>query len=163
MCVALAALDATVNLTGPEGERSVPVTDFHLLPGDTPHVETVLRSGELVTSVDLPPWPLVSGDYVKVRDRASYAFALISAAVLLRIEEGRVAVARIALGGVAHKPWRAYAAEELLIGAAADEAAFARAAEEALAEARPLEHNAFKAEMARRLVRRTLIDLAGRS
>ncbi|MEV0143856.1 MULTISPECIES: xanthine dehydrogenase family protein subunit M [unclassified Nonomuraea] len=163
MCVALAALDATVNLTGPDGERSVPVTDFHLLPGETPHVETVIRSGELVTSVDLPPEQPWHGDYVKVRDRASYAFALVSLAVLLHVEHGRTVAARVALGGVAHKPWRAYAAEEQLTGAAADEAAFDRAAEATVAEARPLHHNAFKAELARRLVRRTLVELAGRS
>ncbi|WP_101786539.1 FAD binding domain-containing protein [Nonomuraea indica] len=163
MCVALAALDATVNLTGPDGERSVPVTGFHLLPGGTPHVETVLRNGDLITSVDLPPERPWHGDYVKVRDRASYAFALVSLAVLLDVRHGRTVAARIALGGVAHKPWRAYSAEEQLVGAAADEAAFDRAAAAAVAEARPLDHNAFKAELARRLVRRTLVELAGQS
>ncbi|MEV4111565.1 xanthine dehydrogenase family protein subunit M [Nonomuraea sp. NPDC049695] len=168
MCVALAALDATVNLTGQDGERSVPITDFHRLPGETPHKETVLREGELVTSVDLPPEQPGPGDYVKVRDRASYAFALVSVAASLRVESGRIAGARIALGGVAPKPWRAYAAEELLVGAVTGEAAaggavFGRAAEEAVAGAAPLEHNAFKVELARRLVRRTLIELAGRS
>ncbi|GAA3587417.1 xanthine dehydrogenase family protein subunit M [Nonomuraea rosea] len=160
MCVALAALDATVNLTGPDGDRNVPVSDFHLLPGETPQVETALRKGELVTSVDLPPWPPVRGAYVKVRDRASYAFALVSVAVLLQVEGGRIAVARIALGGVAHKPWRAYGAEELLTGAAADEPVFGAAAAEAVAEARPLRHNAFKTELARRLIRRTLGELS---
>ncbi|MEV4174134.1 xanthine dehydrogenase family protein subunit M [Nonomuraea sp. NPDC049709] len=160
MCVALAALDATVNLTGPEGDRSVPITDFHLLPGATPQVETVLRDGELVTSVDLPPWPPVRGTYVKVRDRASYAFALVSAAVLLEAQEGTITVARIALGGVAAKPWRAYAAEELLTGAATNEQAFDEAAQEAVAGARPLRHNAFKIELARRLIRRTLVELS---
>ena len=160
MCVALAALDATVNLTGPAGERSVPITEFHLTPGDTPHIETVLRDGELVTSVDLPPWPPVRGAYVKVRDRASYAFALASVAVLLHVEAGEITLARIALGGVATKPWRAYAAEELLVGAAANGAAFDRAAELAVAGAEPLEQNVFKVELARRLVRRTLGELA---
>ncbi|MGW3352760.1 FAD binding domain-containing protein [Nonomuraea rubra] len=159
MCVALAALGATVNLTGPGGDRSVPVADFHLLPGETPDVETVLRAGELVTSVDLPPWPHVRGTYVKVRDRASYAFALVSAAVLLHVENGRIATARIALGGVAPKPWRAYAAEELLAGAPPDERIFAEAARAAVAGARPLGHNAFKIELAARLVRRTLVEL----
>ncbi|MEV0236270.1 xanthine dehydrogenase family protein subunit M [Nonomuraea sp. NPDC050786] len=163
MCVALAALDATVNLTGRDGERSVPITDFHRLPGETPHQETVLREGELVTSVDLPPEQPGHGDYVKVRDRASYAFALVSVAASLRVENGRITRARVALGGVAPKPWRAYAAEQLLAGAAAGEAAFGRAAEEAVAGATPLEQNAFKVELARRLVRRTLIELAGRS
>ncbi|MEV0384932.1 xanthine dehydrogenase family protein subunit M [Nonomuraea sp. NPDC050643] len=160
MCVALAALDATVNLTGPEGDRSVPVSDLHLLPGDTPQVETVLRSGELVTSVDLPPWPPARGAYVKVRDRASYAFALVSVAVLVQVHEGTITLARIALGGVAPKPWRAYAAEELLTGAAADERTFGAAAEEAVVGARPLRHNGFKAELARRLIRRTLVKLS---
>ncbi|MEU8403949.1 xanthine dehydrogenase family protein subunit M [Nonomuraea sp. NPDC048892] len=160
MCVALAALGATVNLTGPEGDRSVPVMDFHHLPGATPEIETVLRGGELVTSVDLPPWPPARGAYVKVRDRVSYAFALVSAAVLLRIEGGRIATARIALGGVALKPWRAYAAEDLLTGAPPDERIFEEAAREAVAEARPLRHNAFKIEMAARLIRRTLVELA---
>ncbi|MEU1726632.1 FAD binding domain-containing protein [Actinomadura sp. ATCC 39365] len=160
MCVALAALDATVNLTGPKGTRSVPFTGFHVLPGLTPQVETVLRDGELVTSVDLPPAPPGRGAYAKVRDRAGFAFALVSTAVLLHVEDGRIVFARVALGGVAHKPWRAHAAEDLLTGAVPDASAFARAAGVALAEARPLRHNAFKPVLAARLLRHTLTELA---
>ncbi|MEU5862008.1 xanthine dehydrogenase family protein subunit M [Nonomuraea sp. NPDC047529] len=160
MCVALAVLDATVNLTGPEGERSVPFTGFHVLPGLTPQVETVLRDGELVTSVDLPPAPPGHGTYAKVRDRAGFAFALVSTALLLHVEDGRIVFARVALGGVAHKPWRARAAEDLLEGAPADAASFERAASLALADARPLRHNGFKPILATRLVRRTLTELA---
>ncbi|MFD1544220.1 FAD binding domain-containing protein [Nonomuraea guangzhouensis] len=164
MCVALAALDAVVNVQGPGGvRRAVPFTDFHRLPGRTPDVETELRDGELITSVDLPPDLPGQAAYVKVRDRASYAFALVSVAVLLRVERGRTAAVRIALGGVAHKPWRAYSAEEMLTGAVADEPAFRLAAEEAVAEARPRRHNGFKVQLAERLIRRTLTELAGLS
>jgi xanthine dehydrogenase YagS FAD-binding subunit len=164
MCVALAALDAVVNVHGPGGvRRAVPLTDFHRLPGRTPDVETELRDGELITSVDLPPGPPGQAAYVKVRDRASYAFALVSVAVLLRVEQGRTAAVRIALGGVAHKPWRAYSAEEMLTGAVAEEPAFRLAAEEAVAEAHPRQHNGFKVELAERLIRRTLTELAGPS
>ncbi|MEU7856988.1 xanthine dehydrogenase family protein subunit M [Nonomuraea sp. NPDC049141] len=164
MCVALAALDAVVNVQGPGGvRRAVPLTDFHRLPGRTPDVETELRDGELITSVDLPPGRPGQAAYVKVRDRASYAFALVSVAVLLRVEEGRTAAVRIALGGVAHKPWRAYSAEKLLTGAVAEAPAFRLAAEEAVAEARPRRHNGFKVELAERLIRRTLTELAGLS
>ncbi|SEG91766.1 xanthine dehydrogenase YagS FAD-binding subunit [Nonomuraea solani] len=162
MCVALAALGATVNLAGVHGARAVPVTDFHLLPGRTPHVETVLGN-DLVTSVDLPPGLPAHGAYVKVRDRASFAFALVSVAVLLHVEDGGIGTVRIALGGVAARPWRAYEAEELLTGAAPDERAFREAAVAALAGARPLRDNAFKAELARRLIQRTLTELAGPS
>jgi xanthine dehydrogenase YagS FAD-binding subunit len=138
----------------------VPLTEFHRLPGDTPHIETVLEPGELVTAIDLPPAPAGRTTYVKVRDRASYAFALVSVAVLLDVEAGTTKSARIALGGVAHKPWRAYGAEELLIGAAATPATFRRAAEEAVADARPYRHNAFKRELSTRLIHRTLVELA---
>lgn len=153
MCVALAALDATVNVAG--RDAAVPLAGFHRLPGDSPHVETVLEPGELITSIDLPEMPGRSV-YLKVRDRATYAFALVSAAVLMRVEEGRVAAARIALGGVAHKPWRAYAAERLLTGEPVHDDLLRQAAEAAVAGARPREHNAFKPELATRLVRRAL-------
>ncbi|WP_102143122.1 FAD binding domain-containing protein [Mycobacterium hubeiense] len=161
LCVALAALDAVVQLRGADGvQRAVPLTEFHRLPGETPHVETVLAPGELVTAVDLPPAPQGRMTYVKVRDRASFAFALISVAVVLDTQEGRVRAARIALGGVAHKPWRAFQAEENLIGAPAEDQTFRHAAGEALASARPYQHNAFKPELARRLIHRTLVELA---
>ncbi|HUR09007.1 MAG TPA: xanthine dehydrogenase family protein subunit M [Nonomuraea sp.] len=164
MCVALAALDAVVNVQGPGGvRRAVPLTDFHRLPGRTPDIETELLDGELITSVDLPPGRPGQAAYAKVRDRAGYAFALVSVAVLLHVEQGRTAAVRIALGGVAHKPWRAYSAEEMLTGAVAEEPAFRLAAEEAVAEARPRRHNGFKVELAERLIRRTLTELAGLS
>ncbi|MEW1845647.1 xanthine dehydrogenase family protein subunit M [Nonomuraea angiospora] len=153
MCVALAALDAVVNIAGRD---PVPLVDFHLLPGDTPHVETVLRPGELVTSIDLPPVPPGHSVYLKVRDRASYAFALVSVAVSTHLEDGRASRVRIALGGVAPRPWRAYEAERLLTGTSLDDHLIDQAAELALADARPREHNAFKPELARRLIRRAL-------
>jgi xanthine dehydrogenase YagS FAD-binding subunit len=161
MCVALTALDAVVNIEGPRGtRRAVPLTEFHRLPGETPHIETVLEHGELVTAIDLPPAPPGRTSYTKVRDRASFAFALSSVAVRLHVEAGRTASARIALGGVAHKPWRAYATEELLTGAPPEPAVFRRAAQEAVSGAHPLRHNAFKVELVQRLVYRTLTDLA---
>jgi xanthine dehydrogenase YagS FAD-binding subunit len=153
MCVALAALDATVTIAGRD---PVPLVDFHRLPGDTPQVETVLAPGELITSIDLPPTRPCRSVYLKVRDRASYAFALVSAAVLVSIEDGRATTVRIALGGVAHKPWRAYEAEQLLTGTTPDDDLIGQAAELALADARPREHNAYKPELARRLIRRAL-------
>ncbi|WP_433436550.1 FAD binding domain-containing protein [Nonomuraea sp. CA-141351] len=153
MCVALAALDAQVNIAGRD---PVPLADFHRLPADTPHVETVLGPGELITSVDLPAALPGYSVYLKVRDRASYAFALVSVAVLVRMEGGQAASVRIALGGVAHKPWRAYEAERLLTGTPLDDNLIHQAAEQALADARPLQHNAFKPELARRLIYRAL-------
>jgi xanthine dehydrogenase YagS FAD-binding subunit len=160
MCVALAALDAAVTVEGPGGtRRRVPVTGLHRLPGDSPHIETVLAPGELVTAVDLPaPRPGRSA-YVKVRDRASYAFALISAAAQVHVEAGRIALARIALGGVAAKPWRAYRAEDLLIGSEPSAGTFRRSTAEAVAGARTRRDNAFKPELARRLIERTLTEL----
>jgi xanthine dehydrogenase YagS FAD-binding subunit len=161
MCVALAALDAVVQIQGARGaRRSIPLVDFHRLPGETPQIETELAHGELIVAVDLPPPMAGRSTYVKVRDRASYAFALVSVAALLDVQEGQIRSARLALGGVAHKPWRAWAAEELLIGAQADEALFRRAAEQAVAGARTYQHNAFKVELAKRLIARTLADLA---
>lgn len=162
MCVALAALDAVILLSGPEGERSVAFTDFHLLPGETPQIETVLRPGELITAVELPKLALAANStYRKVRDRASYAFALVSVAAALEVENGVVRDVRLALGGVAMKPWRAFKAEEFLRGKPATAANFQAAAERELAEAKPLEDNAFKIELAKRTITAVLEQLSG--
>ena len=160
MCVALAALDAQVELEGPQGARTVPLTDLHRLPGDTPQVETELRPGELITAVTLPPPPAGRATYRKVRDRASYAFALVSVAAVLEVEGGTVRSVRLALGGVAHKPWRARAAEAALTGGPATPDAFRQAAEAELAPARGLRDNAFKIELAGRVIADTLGKLA---
>ena len=153
MCVAMAALDATVQVKGPNGERTIPFMDFHRLPGDTPQKDTNLQSGELVTYVTLPAMPFAArSHYLKVRDRASYAFALVSVASTLDIEGGVIKQARIALGGVAHKPWRAEKAEKLLVGKMAGEAAFHMAAEEALRGAHTFKYNSFKVELAKRAI-----------
>ena len=162
MCVALAALDAAVVLSGPEGERTVPFTSFHLLPGDTPQIETVLLPGELITAVELPQLALAANStYRKVRDRASYAFALVSVAAALEVENGAVRDVRLALGGVAMKPWRAYKAEDFLRGKPATAENFQAAAALELADARPLQDNAFKIELAKRTVTAVLEQLAG--
>lgn len=162
MAVALAALDAEVGILGPDGARCLPVTDLHRLPGDQPDLDTVLAPGELVTHVALPAPPAgARSTYVKVRDRASYAFALVSVAAVLAVEDGRVMAARLALGGVAHKPWRAFAAEDQLVGQPATADSFTAAASLALREARPLRHNGFKIELARRVIAATLHELAG--
>jgi len=153
MCVALAALDASVNVTGPSGERRVPFTDFHRLPGDTPEIDTNLAHGELITSIDLPAASSgLASTYRKIRDRASYAFALVSVAAALRAEGGRTRDVRLALGGVAHKPWRASVAEEFLKDKAPTPDNFSRAAAAELAQAVPLRHNAFKVELAKRTI-----------
>jgi xanthine dehydrogenase YagS FAD-binding subunit len=157
MCVALMALDAVVHTRGPAGERQIPMADLHLLPVDHPERESVLLHGELVISVRLPARPqMAQSRYLKVRDRASYAFALTSAAATLQVEGGKIREARLALGGVGTKPWRSVEAEQALVGQRPDPAAFARAAEAALAEAHPRKHNAFKVELARRTIVRTL-------
>jgi xanthine dehydrogenase YagS FAD-binding subunit len=157
MCVALAALDARVVIRGARGERGVPLIDFHLLPGDHPERETVLAPGELITSVEIPAMPAaIRSTYVKVRDRASYAFALASAAVVLDLDNGTVRQARIAMGGVGTKPWRAHEAEAMLAGRRADAASFRAAAETALAGAVPRSHNRFKIELATRTIVRAL-------
>jgi xanthine dehydrogenase YagS FAD-binding subunit len=162
MSVALAALDATVHLEGGDGARIVPINEFYRLPGETPHIETVLRPGELITAIELPALPLAAHSaYRKVRDRSSYAFALVSVAAALRVEHGVVAEARVALGGVAHKPWRASVAEAALVGGPATEAAFRAAAQAELAAAKPLRDNAFKIELAVRTLTAVLVDLAG--
>lgn len=163
MCVALAMLDAVIHLCGPEGERSIPLTDFHVLPNATPQVETVLKRGELITGIELPPpsEAVTHSEYRKVRDRSSYAFALISVAGGLALADGRVTEARIALGGVAAKPWRATRAEAALIGVSPTEEAFLAAIREELAGAQPLSGNAFKIGLVERTVVAVLADLAG--
>ena len=161
MCVALAALDAVVTVTGRNGSRNIPLTAFHRLPGDTPHMETLLEQGELITAVTLPPNGIAAhSHYRKVRDRASYAFALVSVAAGLEMEGGTIKDVRLALGGVAHKPWRAERAEAALRGGPATEATFRRAAEAELAQAQPLRDNAFKIELAKRVIADTLGKLA---
>ena len=153
MAVALAALDAVVTIEGSSGSRDVPLVDFHLLPGATPQIETVLQPGELITSVTLPQASFAGQcSYRKVRDRSSYAFALVSVAALLEVADGNVKTVRIALGGVAHKPWRAAIAEAALIGGPATVAAFQAAAQAELAPAHGLRDNSFKIELARRLI-----------
>ena len=161
MAVALAALDATIHLDGSDGPRTLPLVELHRLPGATPEIESALRPRELITAVELPATPFaVRSSYRKVRDRASYAFALISVAAALDIEDGTIREARLALGGVAHKPWRAAAAEEALRGAPAVEASFRRAANAALKEAVGLAHNAFKIDLAKRVIVASLEELA---
>lgn len=153
-CVPLVALGAVVEVEGPAGQREIPLRNFHLLPGDTPERESVLGSGELVVALRLPAEAAgfaAHARYVKLRERTSYAVAVVSAAAALRLEGGRIVEARLAFCGVAAKPWRAEAAEATLAGAAPDAAAFRRAAEIALAEAKPSGDNAFKIELARRI------------
>ncbi|MBV9127017.1 MAG: xanthine dehydrogenase family protein subunit M [Verrucomicrobia bacterium] len=162
MCVALAALEAVVRVQGPKGEREIPFGEFHTLPGEHLENDTVLGKDELITAVDLPAAPWVKhSHYLKVRDRASYAFALVSVAAVLEIDGGTIKQARIALGGVAHKPWRAKEAEQKLAGSRADEAAFRAAADAALAGAKGYKYNSFKIELARRAIVRALGTLAG--
>jgi xanthine dehydrogenase YagS FAD-binding subunit len=161
MAVPLAALGAVVHVEGADGPRMVPMPGFHRLPGDEPDRDTVLGPGELVTAVEVPAVPFaVRSRYRKVRDRASFAFALVSVAVALDTVDGVVRDCRIALGGVAHVPWRAELAESALRGSPATEAHFARAASIELAQARPLPRNAFKVPLARNVMVRTLLDLA---
>jgi xanthine dehydrogenase YagS FAD-binding subunit len=161
MCVALAALDAVIRVEGPGGAREISMTEFHRLPGDTPEVDTNLRSDELIVAVDLPSSAFAKrSGYLKVRDRAQYAFALVSVAVGLDIKNGKIEAARLALGGVAHKPWRSIAAEQALTGAKADAQTFTAAAEAAVRGAVPQKHNAFKIEMAKRAVVRILNEVA---
>ena len=162
MAVALAALDAVVRVLGPNGERTIPLVGFHRLPGDEPQHDTVLEHGELITAVDLPPLAFATRSrYRKVRDRASYAFALVSVAAALDVTDGVVRDVRIAFGGVAHVPWRATKAEVMLRGAPATEETFRRAADAELADAQPLPGNAFKVPLARNVLVRTLLDLIG--
>jgi xanthine dehydrogenase YagS FAD-binding subunit len=157
MCVALAALRARVRVRGPRGERTIAFEQFHRLPGDLPQRDTSLAAGELVLGVDLPPDGFAGhAHYLKLRDRASYAFALVSVAAALDVRGGVVHDAALALGGVAHKPWRRPDAEARLIGRAPTDAAFAEAADALLAGARPATQNAFKVTLARRAIVRAL-------
>ena len=157
MSVALAALDAVVVVINPAGERLIPFDQFHRLPGTTPQFDSVLEPGEMITAVDLPASPFAPhSHYLKVRDRASYAFALVSVAAALDIEEGMVRAARIALGGVAHKPWRVIAAEELLAGRALSDSLCQQAAELLTAGAHSYTDNHFKIRLAQRAVVRSL-------
>ena len=162
LCVALAALDARVHLESPRGKRTLPFVELHRLPGERPEFDTVLEPGELITAVELPALPLAArSTYRKVRDRSSYAFALVSVAAALEIRDGRIDDIRLALGGVAHKPWRATKAEALLRGGPATAQAFRNAALAELADAKPLSDNAFKIPLATRTIVAVLGDLAG--
>jgi xanthine dehydrogenase YagS FAD-binding subunit len=164
MCVALAALDAVVQVHGPKGARSIPFTEFHRLPGTTPHIETNLQAGELITAVDLPSITYARRSYyVKARDRHSYAFALVSVAAVIDLAaDGTIRQAHLALGGVAMKPWRARKAEAALAGKKPDRDAIVAAANAELADARGYPGNAFKIELARRCIRRAVRLAAGR-
>jgi xanthine dehydrogenase YagS FAD-binding subunit len=160
--VALTALEAVVQVEGPDGERSIPIGEFYRLPGTTPHLDTNLRPGELITAIDLPAAANPAGDgtvrsrYLKVRDRNSFAFALVSVAAVVETDGSTIRRARIALGGVAHKPWRVPEAERALEGKKAGEPAFRAAAEIIVQGAKVHRHNAFKVELARRSVVRAL-------
>ncbi|HEX4704292.1 MAG TPA: xanthine dehydrogenase family protein subunit M [Pseudonocardiaceae bacterium] len=160
MAVALVLLDATVEVESTRGRRRIPIAEFHRLPGDTPHVETSLAADELITAVELPPVPVAANSrYRKVRDRASYGFALVSVAAALDVEDGVVTSVRLALGGVGTKPWRASEAERLLTGQPATEESFLRAADAELGSAAVTAQNAFKVELARRTITATLRQL----
>ena len=162
LAVALTALEAQVVIEGDRGERTIPLSEFYRLPGDQPQHETSLEDGDLITAVELRIDPLYArSHYLKVRDRASYEFALVSVACALRLDAGAIAGARLALGGVATVPWRAAAAENALIGNAPGDAAYRAAAERALEGALPREHNGFKVELARRAIVRALRTVAG--
>jgi xanthine dehydrogenase YagS FAD-binding subunit len=157
MNVALAALNATIHVQGPQGRRAIPIAEFHRLPGTTPQLDTTLRPDELITGVELPaPAFAANSWYLKVRDRQSYAFALVSVAAGLHINGGAIQSAGLALGGVAHKPWRVLEAERSLAGAAPSPEAFRKAADLAVAGAKGYEHNAFKIEMAKQSIVRAL-------
>ncbi|GHO90472.1 FAD-binding molybdopterin dehydrogenase [Reticulibacter mediterranei] len=160
MAVALAALGASVHVLGPQGERDIPLLDFYRLPGDEPQRDTVLEYGELITAIEVPGLPFAtSSRYRKVRDRASYAFALVSLAAAVDVDQGVIRDVRLAFGGLATIPWRAQKAEAVLRGAPAAEASFVQAAEAELANARPLRENAFKIQLARNILIRTLQEL----
>ncbi len=162
MAVAMMALDATIVTLKPDGDRRrIPIADFHCLPGDTPHIETVLEPGELITAVELPPPPAGRQLYRKVRDRASYAFALVSVAGVVDVKDGQIASAALAFGGLAHKPWRDPAVEQALIGKAPGDEAFTAAADALLAGARGYGANDFKIPLARRTLIAALNELTG--
>ncbi len=160
MCVAMAALDAVVRVKGPKGEREIPFAEFHRLPGEYPEHETNLQPDEIITAVDLPAAPWAKNSYyLKVRDRASYAFALVSVAAALEVVDGKIKTARVALGGVAHKPWRAEEAEKTLVGEKPDEVVFKSAAAAALKGAKGYKYNEFKIELAKRSIVRALANV----
>jgi xanthine dehydrogenase YagS FAD-binding subunit len=157
MCVALAALEAVVRVTGKSGDRTIPFAEFHRLPGDTPHIDTNLQPDEIIMSIDLPPKGFADHHaYLKVRDRHSYAFALVSVAAALELDGNTIKEARLALGGVAHKPWRNREAETLLIGKAATADNFRMIAEALMRDAKGFGHNTFKIELAKRAIVRAL-------
>lgn len=157
MCIALAALDATVNVQGPKGSRAISFADYHRLPGTTPQRDNTLTQGELITSIDIPQNNFAAhSHYLKLRDRSSYAFALLSVAAALEMNGSIIKAVRIALGGVAHKPWRAKVAERFLTGKAATEANFKLAADREMAAAKPLQHNKFKVPLGRKAIVRAL-------
>jgi len=161
MCVALAALEAKVHVAGPAGTRSIAFTDFHRLPENAPHIDTTLAPDEIITAIELPQKGFARNySYLKIRDRASYAFALVSVAAALEIDGGRIKEARVALGGVAHKPWRRIDAEAALRGEAPDRSLFAKAADILLKGAKGFSHNAFKIGLTRRAILRTLTQAA---
>jgi len=161
MSVALAALEAVIQVQGPKGTRAIPIAEFHRLPGNKPELDTNLQPGELIIAVDLPSMPFARrSTYIKVRDRSSYAFALVSVACALDLDAGKIREARIALGGVAHKPWRVPAAEQTLSGRQPDAAVFRLAADALLKGAQPQTHNTFKIELARRSIIRALTNAA---
>lgn len=162
MCVALAALEAVVRVSGPKGERTIPFADFHRLPGDTPHIDSTLAADELITAIDLPAQGFAKhSTYLKVRDRASYAFALVSVAAALELDGQTIRTARLALGGVAHKPWRDPAAEAELAGKPASLETFREAARVLLRGAKGQSHNTFKIGLAERAIVRALAEAAG--
>lgn len=157
MCVALAALDATVQVQGPQGERTIPFADYHRLPGTAPQHDNTMQADELVTAIQLPGNNLAAhSHYLKLRDRSSYAFALLSVGAALELDGQNIKTVRLALGGVAHKPWRATVAEQFLVGKPATEANFTLAADREMAAAKPLEHNKFKVVLGRRAIVRAL-------
>jgi len=157
MNVAMSALKATIHVQGPKGQRSIPIADFHRLPGSTPQIDTELRPDELITSVELPPSTLARNSfYLKVRDRQSYAFALVSVAAGLEMDGNQIKSASLVLGGVAHKPWRSHEAEQALVGATSNHEAFQKAADRAVAGAKGYEHNAFKIQLTKQSIVRTL-------
>ncbi len=161
MCVALAALEARIHVTGKYGDRVIPFAEFHSLPGDTPHIDITLATDEIIVAVELPAEGYADNyTYLKLRDRLSYAFALVSVAAALKLDGDRITEARIALGGVAHKPWRVPEAEAVLVGETAERAVFAKAADRILAGAKGFEHNHFKIDLAHRAVVRALTQAA---
>jgi len=161
MAVALAALDALVHIAGPRGARTIPIVDFHRLPGDRPEIDNNLQPDEIITAIELPPQGFATHySYLKIRDRLSYAFALVSVAAALELENGRIRLARLALGGVAHKPWRDTTAEALLRGQAPDRELFAEVADAVLKDAKGAAQNAFKIGLARRAIIRALTQAA---